>query len=102
SNRLKRRTFPWVLAGMLVIVGVISLGGAADPATMRQNTQPWAYWHLVGAILGIVFVGWTYLVSWNNILANHAVIEQVMNEVTEVREAGGFVEKNGQGEGAEC
>ena len=40
SNRLKRRTFPWALAGMLTVVGIISLGGAADPATMRPNTKP--------------------------------------------------------------
>src|SRR5262245_48891489 len=26
SNRLKRRTFPWALAGMLVVVGIIALG----------------------------------------------------------------------------
>src|SRR4051812_22399042 len=43
SNRLKRRTFPWALAGMLAVVGIIALGGAADPATMAQNTKPWAF-----------------------------------------------------------
>src|SRR5262245_41838075 len=30
SNRLKRRTFPWALIGMLAVVGIIALGGAAD------------------------------------------------------------------------
>src|SRR3954465_11561386 len=31
SNRLKRRTFPWALIGILTVVGIIALGGAADP-----------------------------------------------------------------------
>ena len=33
SNRLKRRAFAVALVGMLMVVGVISLGAAADPAT---------------------------------------------------------------------
>ena len=76
SNRLKRRTFPWALAGMFAVIGIIALGGAADPASPRINTQEWADWHLWGALLGIVFVAWTYLIEWNNIVANHAIIEQ--------------------------
>jgi len=85
SNRLKRRTFPWALAGMLAVVVVIALGGAADPATLRPNTQDWASWHRVGALVGIVFVAWTYWVSWNNIAANHAIIERVMAGVERFR-----------------
>src|SRR3954452_7227372 len=45
SNRLKRRTFPWVLIGMLTVVGIVALGGAADPgATVQLDTKVWAYW----------------------------------------------------------
>lgn len=90
SNRLKRKTFPWSLAGMLTAVGIISLGGAADPATLRQNTEPWVIWHLMGAVGGIGLIAWTYLVSWSNILANHAVIDELVAEVA--RRRGG---KNG-------
>lgn len=91
SNRLKRRTFPWVLAGMLVVVGIISLGGAADPgAIFGPNAQSWAHWHLVGALVGIVFVVWTYLVSWNNIMANHALIQQVVADVARSRRERGL------------
>jgi len=90
SSRLKRRTFPWALIGMLTVVGVIALGGAADPgATVQLNTRTWAYWHLLGAMLGIVLVLWTYLVAWNNILANHAIIERVMGDVAQIRERRG-------------
>jgi hypothetical protein len=85
SNMLKRRTFPWALIGMLAVVGIIALGGAADPATLQRNTRDWADWHLMGAFLGIALIVWTYVVAWNNIVANHAIIEQVVTEVSRVR-----------------
>jgi hypothetical protein len=85
SNRLKRRTFPWALAGMLTVIGIVALGGAADPATGRPDTQAWVQWHLVGAIAGVLVIGWTYVVAWNNVLANHAMIEQIVTAVGRIR-----------------
>ena len=90
SNRLKRRTFPWALAGMLGVVAVIALGGAADPASLQPNTKAWANWHLIGAFLGIGLVAWTYLVAWNNILANHAIITGLVAEVARLRKDRGL------------
>jgi hypothetical protein len=90
SNRLKRRTFPWALAGMLGIVAVIALGGAADPASLQPNTKAWTNWHLVGAFLGIGLVACTYLVAWNNILANHAIITGLVAEVSRLRKDRGL------------
>jgi hypothetical protein len=85
SNRLKRRTFPWVLMGMLVVVGVIALGAAADPGTGRPNTEAWAGWHLAAAVVGIAFIAWTFVIAWNNVLANHTIIERLVSEVAQVR-----------------
>lgn len=90
SNQLKRRTFPWALAGMLGVVTVIALGGAADPASLQPNTKAWANWHLIGAFSGIGLVAWTYLVSWNNILANHAIITGLVAEVARLRKDRGL------------
>jgi hypothetical protein len=90
SNRLKRRTFPWALAGMLAVVGVAALGAASDPATLQPNTQAWVDWHLTGAFLGIVLIAWTYLVLWNNIVANQAINEQVVDQVSRFRKAAGL------------
>src|SRR5262245_58947476 len=90
SNRLKRRTFPWALAGMLVVVGVISLGAASDPPARFANPQGWAYWHLLGALLGIVFIAWTYFVAWTNVVANHAIIERLVAPVQQVRRERGL------------
>jgi hypothetical protein len=94
SNRLKRRTFPWALAGMLSVVAIIALGGAGDPATGRPNTQWWADWHLFGACLGILLIAWTYLVAWNNIQANHAIIQLLVSEVARIRRQRGLDDSN--------
>jgi hypothetical protein len=90
SNRLKRRTFPWALAGMLVVVGVISLGAASDPPARLPDPQAWSYWHLLGALVGVVFIAGTYLVAWNNVVANHAIIERLVAEVRRVRQERGL------------
>ena len=90
SNRLKRRTFPWSLIGVFGVLGVAMLGAAADTrATLRLDSQGWAYWHLFGSVAGIVLVVWTYLVAWNNILANHAIIDQVVADVARRRQERG-------------
>lgn len=90
SNRLKRRTFPWALAGMLAVVGVISLGAASDPPARLANPQAWAQWHLMGAIAGVAFIAWTYFVAWNNVVANHAIIERLVAQVQQVRRERGL------------
>lgn len=90
SNRLKRRTFPWALGGMLMVVGIIALGAAGDPATGRDNTHVWANRHLIGAFLGIPLIVWTYVVAWKNVAANHAIIERLVAEVTRIRRERGL------------
>jgi hypothetical protein len=97
SNQLKRRTFPWALAGMLGVVVVIALGGAADPASLQPNTKAWVNWHLIGAFSGIGLVAWTYLVAWNNILANSAIITGLVAEVARLRQDRGWDAEAGSG-----
>lgn len=89
-SSLKRRTFPWALMGMLAVIGIIALGGAADPASGGANTQGWAQWHLIGAVLGIMLIAWTYFVAWNHIHANHRIIEQIVAQVARVRNQRGL------------
>jgi hypothetical protein len=100
SNRLKRRTFPWALGGMLAVVGmvgIIALGGAADPATGRLDAQTgqlstaaWVPWHLAGALCGIALVAWTYVVAWNNVFTQHTIIQNLVRRVALVREKRGL------------
>ncbi len=85
STALKRRTFPWAVMGMLAVVGVIALGGAADPATGMPHTQDWITPHLWGAMAGLMFIAWVFFVEWKNIEANHVVIADVLAEVRRIR-----------------
>ena len=85
SNALKRRTFPWAVTGMLAVVGLIALGGAADPATGRPDTQAWVTPHLVGSMCGLVLIAWAFLVQWQNIRENQEIIADVLAEVRRIR-----------------
>jgi hypothetical protein len=85
ATMLKRRTFPWAVMGMGAVVGVISLGARADPATGLRHTQDWATLHLIGALVGLAFIAWSFFVEWNNIHANHQVIADVLAEVRRIR-----------------
>ena len=85
SAALKRRTFPWAVLGMLAVVGVIALGAAADPATGLPHTRDWITPHLLGALAGVTFIAWAFLIEWKNIEANHAVIAEVLDHVRRIR-----------------
>jgi hypothetical protein len=90
STRLKRRSFPWSLSAMLVIVVVITLGAAADPATGRRNLEPWGTVHLVAALLGLLFVVGSLYITWNNVAAHQALIDRIVAEVARIRRAKGL------------
>jgi hypothetical protein len=89
SNRLKRRTFPLAVTNMLVIVGVVALGGAADPGASLQleplGPLTWPILHLLAALAALALLSYTSFLQWLNIQANHEVIEQIMAEVRRVR-----------------
>jgi hypothetical protein len=85
STSLKRRTFPWAVMGMLTVVGVVALGGAADPSTGLPHTENWVTPHLLGALGGLLVVAWIFVVEWQNIRANHAVIAEVLEQVRKIR-----------------
>lgn len=90
SARLKRRTFPLALVGMLTVVGVGSLGAASDPGTFLPNTASTADIHLVAALVGLCIVAWTYYRAWLNIAAQQAVIHRVVAQVQRIRQEMGL------------
>jgi hypothetical protein len=87
---LKRRTFPWAVMAMLVVVGVIALGGAADPGTGLPGTANWVIPHLVGAFAGFAFIIWTFIVEAQRIHAHHEVITDILKEVKRIRDERGL------------
>lgn len=90
SQRLKRRAFPWAVVSMLTIVGVIAAGAAGDPATARANTEMWNVIHFIAACCGATLIAATYLVVWNRIRENQAVIDAIVAQVREIRLAKGL------------
>jgi hypothetical protein len=90
TTALKRRTFPWATLSMLVIVGVIALGGAADPASGKPGTEHWVSTHLIGSIAGLAFVAWASVVEWNNIYRNQQAIHDILAEVRRIRQERGW------------
>jgi len=91
SNRLKRKTFPWALAGMFAVIIVGAFGAAADTTgNLEGNSHGWSDWHLVAAFLGILFVVWTYVIAWINIFAIYNVIEQTTAQVASIRREKGL------------
>lgn len=94
SNALKRATFPLAVVNMLVIVGIVALGGAADPgASLRLQplgSLTWANLHLAGAFIGLTIIAFASVRQWMNIQAHHEVIEGIMAQVREIRAARGL------------
>lgn len=90
SAVLKRRTFPWCVAGMLTVVAVGALGAASDPGTGRPNTADMTSVHLMTAFGGLAFVAWTYFQAWQNIFANQSVIREIVCMVQQIRRERGL------------
>lgn len=87
SKRLKRKTFPWSLTGMLAILAISGLGAASDPLNSLPNSADWVSWHLVAAIGGVMLIGFAYLQQYANIQTNLHLIGEILGEVDRVRAA---------------
>jgi hypothetical protein len=90
SGRLKRRTFPWCVLGMLTVVVVAALGAASDPGTGRSNTADIVDVHLAAALVGLCIIAWTYYRAWLNIAANQDVITRIVAQVQRIRSERGL------------
>jgi hypothetical protein len=95
STRLKRRTFPLCVLGMLTVVAVGALGAASDPGTGRPNTESMAGIHQLAALGGLCLVAWTYYRAWLNIVDNQDVIARIVAHVQRIRAERGLDQPGG-------
>tara|TARA_Y100000766_G_scaffold161884_1_gene139024 strand:+ start:169 stop:753 length:585 start_codon:yes stop_codon:yes gene_type:complete len=96
SKGIKRRSFPFALFGMLCVVAIVALQGAADPAAGRTGSEAWVNLHLFGRIglTGVIAV--CLQLQRAKIADQQSLIEEVLVEVRAMREARGLdVEPNG-------
>ena len=90
SKGIKRRSFPFALFGMLCVVAIVALQGAADPAAGRSGSEAWVSLHLFGRIgLTGVIAGCLQL-QRSKISDQQSLIEEVLAEVRAMREARGL------------
>jgi hypothetical protein len=85
SLQLKRKTFPWSLAGILTIIVMVGLGAACDPTINLSSGAMYVTSHMLAAIVGTALITWAFLVQVVNIGANYDVIEKILKLVQEAR-----------------
>jgi hypothetical protein len=90
SRKLKRKAFPFAMLGMLGVVAIVALGGAADPASGRPGTEAWVTPHLIGGIGLVAAIAWCFPAQLPNMRRQHDLIERVLDEVRSVRLARGL------------
>ena len=91
SKRLKRSAFPYAVIGMLAMVGIVALGGAADPGGgMAERSREWVTWHLVGGIGLAALIAWCFQSQLEPIRGQHELIGEVMAAVRRERAARGL------------
>jgi len=93
SRRLKRSAFPFAVLGMLAVIAIVALGGAADPGgglAGPGGSRGWVTWHLVGGIGLAALIAWCFQAQLPPIRDQHAVIDEVMAAVRRERAARGL------------
>ena len=90
SAALKRRSFPYSLVGILTVLAIVTLGAAADPATMRETTLRWVTPHLWAAMLGTAVVVCCLTKQAVNIQANNSIVNEVTAAVRAERKRRGL------------
>jgi hypothetical protein len=90
SHHLKRRTFPFTLANMLIVVGLAALGAAADTRVTNLPGVTWGQLHLLGVLLGLSFMALASYMQWSHIRANQDVIAKILDQVRSIRAAKGL------------
>ncbi len=94
SARLKRQAFPYAMTNMLLIVGVLALGGVADPAGLVRAEPPgglsWGQWHLLAAAATVAIITYGYFVLWHLIREHQVVIREILGHVERIRRERGL------------
>ena len=85
SRRLKRRSFPWAFLGILLTLGIASLGAAGDPYSSTSSPSTWVTAHWMLAMGGTMLIGVAFVSQSVALSANYQVINTILQRVEERR-----------------
>ncbi|MGE3778084.1 MAG: hypothetical protein AB7F89_12930 [Pirellulaceae bacterium] len=85
SRRLKRRSFPFALSGMLLVVGIVALGAASDPGASLASPASWVLLHAAAAMLGTALIAGSFFVQSRLVGDNFQVINEILAAAEGVR-----------------
>jgi hypothetical protein len=85
SKRLKRRSFPFALLGMLTTVGIVALGAASDPGASLASPASWVMPHVLAALLGTSAIAAAFYFQVRSLSDNLDLINEIMGEAERVR-----------------
>ena len=90
SKQIKRASFPFALIGMLSVVAIVALGGAADPAAGRPGSADWVTPHLLGGIGLAGLIAVCFQAQRLRIREQQGLIADLLAAVYEVRRSRGL------------
>lgn len=95
STLLKRKTFPWAMLSILTVILLVGLGAAADPrGANREYSASLVTPHYLGAMLGVVVIGYSFWIQAQRISANYAIIDEILDNVRRIRAERGLPTEN--------
>lgn len=93
SSKLKQRCYPVAVGGILTVLLIAALGGAADPGAglivamklQAPGGWTWAKLHFFAAGLGMCFIVYSFVLQWTFLYANQTLIADILAEVKRIR-----------------
>lgn len=85
SAQLKRRSFPWSLGAILIILVVVALGGASNPGVKLSFVRDWLLPFELAIWLSAIAMAAAYYFQFRQIAAHLEIIHRIMDQVRAMR-----------------
>lgn len=86
SERIKRANFPWASSGMVAILILVFLGGAADASGANSaRSAAWVLPHYIASMITIVWIAIAFWQQSQKLAENQTLIREVMSLVQAAR-----------------
>lgn len=95
SATLKRKTFPYSLAGMLTMLGIVILGAMSDASVPYNHGKAagMVQYHYMATMIGTLALAVLFYIQAQRIGQNYQLIQRILLKVEQVRQAQGESQK---------